>query len=156
MPDSENTRLPFWMWIIAFILLQAASMYSIFFLYTPGTADVYIPFSIGVILIYWLGPRFLIVAYLNAVLNCYYWGHDLLYSWPFFANPETLFFFLSWWLFIRLGKGKFWLPDLTNLVKFLLLGITLPLTVYMILLKYLLAYFGELNKDMIWSSILGS
>lgn len=156
MPDSENTRLPFWMWIIAFILLQAASMYSIFFLYTPGTADVYIPFSIGVILIYWLGPRFLIVAYLNAVLNCYYWGHDLLYSWPFFAIPETLFFFLSWWLFIRLGKGKFWLPDLTNLVKFLLLGITLPLTVYMILLKYLLAYFGELNEDMIWSSILGS
>ncbi len=156
MPTAENRKSPFWIWILALILLQSASAYSIFFLYTPGTSDVYLTFSIGVILIYWLGPRVLILMYLNAFINCYYWGHELIYSWPFFALPDTLFFFLSWWFFIHLGKGKFWLPDLKNLLKFLILGISIPLTIYMILLKYMLVYFGELDKSEIWSSILVS
>ena len=156
MTDIKKSYRPYWIWIIAFILLQLSSEYSIFFLYTPGTADVYLTFSIGVILIYWLGPKVLLLAYLNALVDCYFWGHENLYSWPLFAIPETLFFFLSWWLFVRLGKGKFWLPDLGNLVKFLLLGISLPLTVYMIFLKQMLAFFGELDKNEIWSSILAS
>jgi len=156
MPKKENRQPPFWIWILALILLQSSSIYSIFFLYTPGTSDVYLTFSIGVILIYWLGPRVLILIYINAFVDCYYWGHELIYSWPFFAIPETIFFFLSWWFFIYLGKGKFWLPDLKNLLKFLIFGISLPLTIYIILLKHMLVYFGELDQSEIWGSILVS
>ena len=156
MPKAEKRQLPFWIWILAFILLQLSSEYSIFFLYTPGTSDVYLTFSIGIILIYWLGPKVLIIAYLNALINCYFWGHEHLYSWPIFALPESVFFFLSWWFFIRLGKGKFWLPDLNNVIRFLLLGVSIPLMVYMIFLKYLLVLFGELEGSELWGSILAS
>lgn len=145
-----------WIWLSAFVLLQISSLLSIFFLYTKGTADVYLTFSIGIVLIYWLGPRMLFLMYLNALVNCYFWGHESILSWPVFAIPETLFFLISWLLFVKVSKGKFWVPDLNHLVKFLVMGIAIPLSVYMILLKYLLAYFGELDLTEIWSSIFAS
>ena len=156
MSPSFVSNQPWWIWIAAFILLQLSSEYSIFFLYTPGTADVYLTFSVGIILIYWLGPRVLILAYLNALIDCYFWGHEILFSWPIFALPETLFFFLSWYLFIIRAKGKYWLPDLNNVIKFLVLGIAIPLTIYMFVLKFFLILFKELDAAEFWSSLLGS
>ncbi len=147
---------PWWIWVAAFSLLQLASEYSIFFLYTPGTADVYLPFSIGIILIYWLGPRALILVYLNTFINSYFWGHVSIFSWPIFGIPETIFVFLSWFLFIKLANGKFWLPDLNNVIKFLILGIAIPLTVQLFLIKLILTYYGELNAGEIWESYLTS
>jgi two-component system, sensor histidine kinase len=156
MSGREKNSPPFFVWIIAFVAMQASSQYSIFFLYTPGTADVYLTFGVGIVLIYWLGPKVLILAYINGLINCHFWGHENLYSWPIFSLSELVFFFLSWFLFIRLGKGKFWLPDLNNVVKFLIFGITIPLTVYMVILKYLLVFYDELDKSELWSSILAS
>jgi len=130
MSRSVLSHKPWWIWIVAFLLLHLISIYSIYFLYTPGTADVYLTFAVGLVLVYWLGPRVLILAYLNALINCYYWGHESLSSWPIFAIPETFFFFLSWYLFIYWAKGKYWLPDLNSVIKFLVLGITIPLTLY--------------------------
>ncbi len=156
MSGKEINRPPFYIWIIAFVIMQLSSEYSIFFLYTPGTADVYFTFAIGVVLIYWLGPRVLILSYFNALVNCHFWGHENIYSWPVFSLSDPVFFLLSWLLFIRLGKGKFWLPDLNNVVKFLILGISIPLTVYMIFLKHLMVYYNELPQSELWSSILAS
>jgi two-component system, sensor histidine kinase len=156
MSDKEINRPPFYIWIIAFVLMHLSSEYSIFFLYTPGTADVYLTFAVGVVLIYWLGPGVLILSYINALINCHLWGHENLLSWPFFSLPEPIFLFLSWFLFIRFGKGKFWLPDLNSVVKFLILGISIPLTAYMLILKHLLVYYNELDQSELWSSILAS
>ena len=156
MSDREKNTPPFYIWIIAFVLMQLSSEYSIFFLYTPGTADVYLTFAIGIVLIYWLGPRVLILAYISAFINCYFWGHENLYSWPVFSLADPVFLFLSWFLFIHLGKGKFWLPDLNQVVKFLILGISIPLTAYMIMLKHLLIFYDELDKTELWGSILAS
>lgn len=154
MPGKLMSNQPWWIWIVAFILLQLASEYSIFFLYTPIAADVYLPLSIGIMLIYWLGPRVLIIIYLNTFINSYFWGHVNIFSWPVFGIPETLFAFLSWFLFIKLAKGKYWLPDLNNVIKFLILGITIPLTVQLILIKLIMTYFGELDAGDIWESFL--
>lgn len=156
MPESQKSKMSWWIWIAAFILLQLVSKYSIFFLYTPGTADVYLTFSIGIILIYWLGPRVLILVYLNTFLNSYYWGHENIFSWPIFGIPETTFVFLSWYLFIKIAKGKYWLPDLVNLIKFVLLGICIPLTVQVFLLKLIMINYGELDASEIWISFLNS
>ena len=156
MPDIIKSSQPWWIWILAFFLLQIAAEISIFFLYTPGTADVYLLFAVGIVLIYWLGPRVLILVYLNTFINSYFWQHENIFSWPIFGIPETTFVFLSWFLFIKLAKGKYWLPDLNNVIKFLILGISIPLCVQVSLLKLVLIYFGELEADGIWQSIQNS
>ena len=156
MSENEKLTLPWWIWIVVFLLLQISSEFSIFFLYTPGTADVYLPFSIAVILIYWFGPRVLIVVYLNTFINSYFWGHENILTWPIFGLPETLFVFLSWFLFIKLGKGKYGLPNLNEVIKYLLLGITIPLTIQIYLIKKVLIYYGELEASAIWKSFITS
>lgn len=119
-------------------------------------ADVYLTLSVGLILIYWLGPRVLILVYLNAFINSYYWDHEPLFSWLFFGIPETTFVFLSWYLFIKMAKGQYWLPNLINVVKFLILGISIPLTVQGFLMKIVLIKFGELDAGELWPSFLNS
>ena len=91
---------------------------------------------------------------LNTFINSYFWQHENIFSWPIFGIPETTFVFLSWFLFIKLAKGKYWLPDLNNVIKFLILGISIPLCVQVFLLKLVLIYFGELEADGIWQNIL--
>ncbi len=156
MFENEKLNHPWWIWVMVFLLLQISSEFSIFFLYTPGTADVYLPLSIALILIYWLGPRVLIVVYLNTFINSYFWGHENIISWPIFGLPETLFVFLSWFLFIKLGKGKYGLPNLNEVIKYLLLGITIPLTIQIYLIKTVLIYYGELEASAIWKSFITS
>lgn len=156
MSENQKSRMPWWIWIAVFILLRLSSEYSIFFLYTHGMADVYLTLSVGLILIYWLGPRVLILVYLNAFINSYYWDHEPLFSWLFFGIPETTFVFLSWYLFIKMSKGQYWLPNLANVVKFIILGICIPLTIQIFLLKIILIKFGELDAGELWPSFLNS
>lgn len=153
-PIREKT--PFFIWITAYLLMQSASLISILFLYTPGVADVYLTYSVGLVLIYWLGSKVLILTFINAFINSYFWGHATILSWSVFAFTESVFFFLSWLLYIRIGKNRFWISNLNDLVKFLIMGIVIPLTVLLIMIKYLLAFYGELDPAEIWGSILGS
>jgi signal transduction histidine kinase len=87
----------------------------------------------ALILIYWWGPRILPALFLNATLSAGLWGlsHPILY--PLYAFPETLLVFLSWLFFIKMAKGKCWLPNVRHLTYLLLFGILFPLILYKIL-----------------------
>ena len=156
MQLTRHNKLPWWTWIVAFLIIQLGSYITINLLYVPGVADVYLPLAFGIVLTYWWGPRMLVVIYINTFINSYYWGHVDIFTYPFFGLPETLFVFLSWWLFVKKGKGKFWIPDLNNLLKFLLLGIIIPLLAYEIFIKNLLVYYDELDQSLLWQEFISS
>jgi len=130
--------LPWWTWVAPTIIFFAGSHFSALLRILPGASFIYFPTAAAVVLAYWWGPKRVVPAlYANAVINSYLWGIDTWYFKPFFAVPETLFVYFSWYLFIRKGSGKSWIPDTSNLNSFLLRGIVLPLTGGMLLLKLL-------------------
>jgi signal transduction histidine kinase len=139
--------LPWWTWVLPLFIFQFGTQISLIFKYLPASSVFYIPTAIGIVLIYWWGPRILPALYINAVLSCGFWDiHDKL-TWPVYGLPETLFVFLSWYLFIRVAKGKYWLPDVNNTLKFILLGVLIPLIIYMPALKMLSVLSGDLKPE---------
>lgn len=149
--------LPWWTWVAPFLIFFAASHFSALLLMLPGTAFIYFPTAAAIVLAYWWGPKRVVPAfYVNAIVNSYLWGIDTWYWKPFFAIPEALFVYFSWYLFIRRGSGKSWIPDTSNLNSFLFRGILVPLTGGMLLLK--LVFFilqGENFNPVDYPSVTG-
>jgi signal transduction histidine kinase len=112
--------------------------------YDQGVADYYLPTAISVILVNIWGPwRAIPAAYINATLSTYLWGVEDFLLWPVYAFPETLMVFLSWYWFTHRLNGKYWLPDIRNLLLFLVFGLSLPILVEIALLESVQVYFGE-------------
>lgn len=142
---TTSTPLPWWTWILPFFIANLGTWLSLVFKTNFGISLWYFPVALGIVLIYWWGPRVLLGIYLNTLICMPLWG----VSWkdaPFYALPETIEIGLSWLFFVRLGNGKVWLPDLANLGKFLLFGSLLPTLIadsYLILLPYLHGTFDS-------------
>lgn len=151
-PKEKNVpSLPWWTWLVAFIALQLASQFSIYFKYAQGVADYYLPTAVGIVLVNLWGPRRTIPAvFINATLSTYLWGIENVLLWPVYAFPETLMVFLSWYLFTHKLRGRFWLPDIRSLLYFLLLGIFIPIVAEILLLESLQVYFGDQPATMFW------
>ncbi len=137
MSDEElKNALPAWTWIAPLLIFMAASFGSSIFELSEGVALIYLPTTIGIVLVNWWGPRRVLPwVYVNAIIFGYLWGIDPWYLRPLFALPETLFVFLSWYLFSVRYHGKFWIPDASNLYSFLFWGIIFPLFCSFLLLK---------------------
>jgi len=104
-------------------------------------------------MVYWWGPRALVGLYLNAVVCAPLW--DLPWRWAFlYALPETFEVGLSWFLFVRVIRGKYWLPDLTSAVRFLLYGSLLPSIVANIYLVTQLYLLGDIAQPAMWENWL--
>lgn len=124
------------------------------FKYEQGVVDYYLPTSLSLLLINWWGPaRVLTALYVNAVLSTYLWGIpvDRWPQWFIYAIPETVFTFLSWYLFRKLFHGKYWLPDISNTLLFLVLAILIPLIPELFLLQFVHILFGDQTIDTLWS-----
>lgn len=82
------------------------------------------PFALALVFALWWGPRVLLAVYLNAMLSIPLW--DLPWQWaPLYALSETLGVALAW-LLLRLRPFDPALPDLGHLLRFMLLGVLLP------------------------------
>lgn len=157
-PHSSNmptnpTRLPWWTWLATLVVLHTGSQISLIFKYDQGVADYYVPTALSLILINWWGPaRVLPIMYLNAALSTYWWGIpvDRWYHWFLYAIPETVFTFLSWYLFRKVYDGKYWLPDIRHTVAFILLAIFIPIIPEIFLLQSLLVWVGDQTIDTYW------
>ena len=124
-PVHIGASLPWWTWVLPFLIANAGTWLSLWFKTNPGTALWYLPTALGIVMVYWWGPRVLIGIYLNAVVCTPLW--DLPWQGAFlYALPETLEVGLSWLFFIRLAGGKYWLPDLGNVGTFQLFGSIIP------------------------------
>ncbi len=142
--ETKNKSLPWWTWVLPIILIHIGTEISLQLNYAHGVADHYLPTAISIILINWWGPLRVIPAmYINATISTGMWGIDNVSQWPIYAIPETMFTFLSWLLFTKLSKGKFWISDIKHLVLFTFLAILIPTIVEMGFLESLLVYFHE-------------
>ena len=104
-------------------------------------------------MVYWWGPRALVGLYLNAVVCAPLW--DLPWKWAFlYALPETLEVGLSWFLFLRIMRGKYWLPDLASAVQFLIFGSLLPAIFANIYLITQLFVLGDIAQSAMWENWL--
>lgn len=154
---SLRTRhYSFWTYLTAFVIIHAGSHISLLARHDLGVSDYYLPTALVIMLIHWLGPKVILpVVYFNAVCTSYLWGNPV-ERWPLwflYAIPETLFAFLSWYLFRVLYRGKYWLPDIYNTVLFLLLGVFIPSIVEAFLLQSLLLWSGGQEASKFWSYV---
>jgi integral membrane sensor domain MASE1 len=146
--NSKSSSLPWWTWVLPFFIANLGTWLSIWFKTDPGASLWYLPTALGIVMIYWWGPRVLLGVYLNAVVCTPLW--DLPWQWSFlYALPETIEVGLSWLLFIKLLQGKCWLPDLRTVGAFLLFGSLIPTFIantYLVTQLYLL---GNIVQDTI-------
>jgi two-component system, sensor histidine kinase len=151
--DITSAAVPWWTTLAAFAIIHLGTEISLLFKYDTGVADYYLPTSLSVLLINWWGPaRILPVMYINAVLSTYLWGIplDRWTHWLAYGIPETVFTFLSWYLFRKLFNGKYWLPDTQSTVLFLIAGILIPILPEILMLQSLLVWFGDQPFETFW------
>lgn len=145
---AEPVRLPWWTWVAPFIVLHLGSQIALLTRYDQGVADYYLPTAISIILVNLWGPwRTIPAVYINATLSTYFWGVTDVHLWPIYAFPETLMVFLSWYWFTLKLEGKYWLPNIRNLLRFLVFGIALPILIEIALLESLQVYFGDHGQE---------
>src|SRR5687767_1446213 len=86
-------------YLLVLVLIHAGSQISLITLHDLGVSDYYLPTALSLILVNWLGPKYVLpVLFLNSVCTSYLWGTPV-ERWPFwflYAIPETLYCFLSW------------------------------------------------------------
>lgn len=153
---DDLQKSPWWTSIVVFVTLHIGSHLSILTRSDLSISDYYLPTSLAIIFINWFGPRLVLpIVFLNAVASSYFWGNPLekWLFWFLYAIPETMFAFLSWFLFRRVYKGKFWMPDIRNTLLFLVMGITIPVIVEIFLLQSMLVWTGDQKFNTFWDYI---
>lgn len=155
VPSSTVHKLPWWTWIVGLLLLHAGSYISAQFIIGSGISAIYLPTAIGIVLVNWWGPlRTLPLVYLSAVLSSYAWDVEHIRDWFLFSIPETFMVFLSWYLFTHKAKGKYWLPNITNLLLFLILGIIVPIIPELLMLHGVFVLTGQNSPENFWFDFL--
>jgi signal transduction histidine kinase len=152
---QNNPRLlPWWTWGLPLLIFFTATQISLWSKAASGTSLFYLPMPFALVLTYWWGPRVLLPYYINSVLCAGFWGLDRVELWPLYGLPEVVFVFLSWLFFIRIRNGKGWLPDITETVYFLIIGILVPLIVYKFFLEAVFVIAGDLPGKQFWDILV--
>jgi PAS domain S-box-containing protein len=150
---STNSNLPWWTWLLPFFIANIGTWLSLWFQTGPGASLWYLPTALGIVMAYWWGPRVLLGIYLNALVCAPLWFPEYPWHWSFlYALPETVEVGLSWFLFIKMAEGKSWLPNLTNVGRFLLFGSLGPTAIANTYLVTQLYFFGDIPADAIWNN----
>jgi two-component system, sensor histidine kinase len=136
--------------LIILIVLHAGSRLSLLARHDLGVSDYYLPTALSVIFIHWVGPRYVIpLVFINAVVTSPLWGTpvDKWPMWFVFALPETFFPLASWYIFSKVLKGKFWMPNIHHTILFIALGAFLPAIIEAFMLQSLLTVFAGQPKE---------
>jgi two-component system, sensor histidine kinase len=129
--NAQKIRLPWTTWVMPFIIFHVAAFISAQFKTPLGGLLLYLPVPISIILVQWWGPRILPALLLAAISRTLWLKGIQENTFVTLINsthvPVTAL--LSWWLFLVVAKGKCWLPDKENVIKFLVCGILIPITI---------------------------
>lgn len=123
MPRTSQ-RLPFWTWWLPLPAFHLVTLLSLATQIDGGLAIFYLPFALGLVLALWWGPRVLVALYVNSVLCTPLWGLDWHWA-PVHALPEMLGVAFCY-LLLRWRPFDAALPDISHLLRFVLLGVLLP------------------------------
>lgn len=149
MSVTTGSSLPWWTWVAPFLIAHAATWLSLWFKTGPGASLWYLPTALGIVMVYWWGPRALVGVYLNALVSTPLW--DLPWQRAYlYALPETLEVGLSWLLFVKVARGKYWLPDLKNVALFLTLGLLIPTLLANTYLATQFYWLGHFTRENLW------
>ncbi|MCY1276853.1 PAS domain S-box protein [compost metagenome] len=142
---AVSDRLPTWTWWLPLVLLHLASWLSLSTRLSDGIAFWYLPLPLGLVFVLWWGPRVLPAVYLNALISAPLWGLGWSLG-PLYALPETLAIGCAWLL---LGHRQFdaALPGLGHLLRFILLGVLVPVTLLALGLQGCLLLVGQLAPE---------
>ncbi|WP_051059502.1 EAL domain-containing protein [Zestomonas thermotolerans] len=123
---AVSDRQPTWTWWLPLALLHLGSWLALLTRLSDGTVFWYLPLPLGLVFLLWWGPRVLPAMFLNGLLSAPLWG--LAWSWaPLFGLFEALTLACAWPLLRRPGFDAA-LPNLGHLLRFILLGVLLPVT----------------------------
>jgi len=148
MINMKNSPSAWWTWVLPILLFHLGSEISALFKFAPGAAYYYLPTTMRIVMVNWLGPKRIIPAiYVNAVLSAHLWGIAEWYLWFLFAIPETLFPLISWYLFTYRGAGDFSLPNVKNVVRFLVMGLLIPIFIEVGLLAIVFVWTGKRSHE---------
>lgn len=132
MPASELTQrnlpsLPGWTWLVPLPIFalgyEVASLFKGLF----GSSIVYLPITLGIVLVHWWGPRVLTPLYITSIFFTQSWGATIFA--PLIATHDSVCVLLSWLLYRKMARGDCRLESIQELVKFLMLGVLLPICV---------------------------
>jgi hypothetical protein len=144
----ETKQLPWWTWVAPFVVIHLASQISLAFKYDQGVSTFYLPTAIAIVLINWWGFwRVLPAMYIVVTLNTYYWEVADWRLWPVFSASEVIGVIISYFLFRKVSKGKYWLPNTNHLIRFIVFALVIPITIELILLQLTLIYFSHQSWD---------
>ena len=152
--NGAEKKLPWWTWVVPLPIFFVGTLISLEAKVSSGTSLFYLPMPFALTLTYWWGLRVLPAFYLNATLCAGLWGLEKVYLWPVYGSPEVIFVFLSWLLFVRFVRGNVCLPNIKNLIYFLLLGILVPLLVYKIILEFIFVTAGDAPSENYWNLLI--
>ncbi|UVE17602.1 EAL domain-containing protein [Pseudomonas sp. LS44] len=142
---AVHDRRPKWTWWLPLPLLHLASWLSYLTQQIDGIALWYLPFALGLVFVLWWGPRVLPAVYLNALVCVPLW--NLPWAWaPLYALPETLAIGVAW-LLLRRDDFDVALPNINQLLRFILLGGLVPVTLLALGLQATLLLSGHLQVD---------
>lgn len=131
-----------------FVVIHLASQISLAFKYDQGVSTFYLPTAITIVLINWWGFwRVLPAMYIVVTLNTYYWDVADWRLWPVFSASEVIGVIISYYLFRKVSKGKYWLPNTNHLIRFIVFALVIPITIELILLQLTLIYFSHQSWD---------
>lgn len=126
------------------MLFYCGTQISLYFQFESGIASLYLPTATALVLINWWGPaRVLPALFLNALFCTPLWGIPEPAMWALCALPETVYVFLSWYIFSIRLRGDYTLPNYQHLVRFLIFGIIIPLGIEVILLDAVHLFYGN-------------
>lgn len=152
--EIKNNKLPWWTWVAPFFIFQIGSLISLQFRYDTGVGAFYLPSAFAIVMVNWWGPKRVIPAlYISSTILTPFWGVEVWWQWPIYPICESLYVWASWFVFTQVLKGKYWLPNTSELAKFIFLGIFIPLVLELTLLQVLLTIFGEQPKELFISHI---
>lgn len=152
---EENQNLPWWTWIVPFFIFQIGSIVSLLFKFDTGIGSLYLPTAFAVILVNWWGlKRTLPALYISSLILTPFWGVDLWWQWFIYPICETSYAFFSWFLFTKLARGQYWLPNTRQFVLFLFVGLLVPLIFDLLSLQALLTLFHEQPNELFWIHFL--
>lgn len=133
--DDSRTALSKWVWWgwpILMVVIVAISYGSYFLRNFTDSVLLYLPTPFAIILLYWYGPRMLILVYLNEIITLVLWGASG--GWlriGLLALHAPLMTFASWYLFKRLNKEGLndLLSSTSSLIRFTVLGVLVPVVI---------------------------
>jgi signal transduction histidine kinase len=150
---ADHQDVPWWTYPLALSIIHVGTQISLLTKHNPSVSEYYLPTAISLVLVYWWGLKPVLAAmYLNGTFTAPLWGNptEQWYYWFVFSIPETLFPFMSWLLFRVVYKGKFWLPDVQNLVLFLVMALLIPAIIEILLLQGLMVWLGGESINTFW------